>query len=179
MSRSDSRPDQDPPNTTHGRSMLRHLPAVLMATLCGLIFYEAATSLAEQGYASGTPISNAALYPRLLAGLLLVLLAFQIIADVRATDPNAGVEDAASAGSTRQTAITGISIVACVMLLPIFGFILVTPVLVLGLLLLFGDRQPATLIAVPLAIPAGCLLVFQGLFNVNLPRGLFGIALNF
>lgn len=179
MSRSEPQPDQETQTATMGSATIRHLPAVFMAALCGLVFYEAATTLTEQGFASGTPISNAALYPRLLAGLLLFLLALQIISDLRTSGPTASAEGAAAPGGVRLTIITALAIVAYVVLLPVLGFILATPVLVLGLLLLLGDRQPATLIAVPLAITAGCMGVFQGLFNVNLPRGLLGIALNF
>ena len=179
MSRSKPQPDPETQTRPNGAPASRHLPAVFLATICGLVLFEAATTLTEQGYASGTPISNAALYPRLLAGLLLFLLAMQVVADLRATGPTAHAEAQASLGGTGLVAFTGLAIVAYVVLLPVLGFIVATPVLVLGLLLLLGDRRPATLVAVPLAMTAGCMAVFQGLFNVNLPRGLFGIGLNF
>jgi len=178
-----SNPDQSPHTQATPISakpaVLVHLPVILLALVCGLVFYEAATTLTEQGYASGTPISNAALYPRLLAGLLLFLLSLQLINDLRGKAGAAQSDGPAADGTSAQTVLVGLAIVAYVVLLPIVGFILATPILVLGMLALLGDRQIATLIGVPIVITVGCMLVFQGLFNVNLPRGLFGIALNF
>ncbi|PWG16715.1 hypothetical protein DFK10_10360 [Salibaculum griseiflavum] len=156
----------------------RHMPAVLLTVPCGLVFYEAATTLTEQGYASGTPISNAALYPRLLAGVLLALLALQVVSDVRSGPEAAGAEPAAAPDRPGQMAYAALGMVAYVLLLPVLGFLLATPVFVLALLLTLGDRNPVTLAALPLGVTLGCLAVFQGLFNVNLPRGLLGIAVN-
>lgn len=173
---------QTPHPETEGAShqtVWRHLPALVLAAVCGLVFYEAATTLTEQGYASGTPISNAALYPRLLAGLLLVLLAAQVVSDIRARGQAAGNEPAAAPDRAGQTVSAALSMIAYVALLPVLGFLLATPLFVLALLLMLGDRNPVTLAGVTVAITAGCLGVFQGLFNVNLPRGLFGIAVNF
>ena len=180
MSSPVSRPDPARfPGATAVRRDWRHFPAILLCTTAGLVLYEAATSLAEQGYASGTPISNAALYPRLLAALLLGLVALQVVSDLRGTGPVADGEAAAAPGQATRTVAVALGMVAYVALLPALGFLIATPILVLALMLLLGDRRPATLVALPPAITAGCLAVFQGLFNVNLPRGLFGIALNF
>jgi hypothetical protein len=165
--------------TTLRQRVWRHFPAILLGALGGLVLHEAATSLAEQGHASGTPISNAALYPRLLAGLLLGLVALQSVRDLRAAGPVASGEAAPAPGHAGRSLAVALGMVAYVAVLPVLGFLLATPVFVLALMLLLGDRAPATLAALPLAITAGCFAVFQGLFNVNLPRGLFGIALNF
>ncbi len=158
--------------------MWRHMPAVFLTVPCGLVFYEAATTLTEQGYASGTPISNAALYPRLLAGLLLALLALQVVSDVRSGPEAAGSEPAAAPDRPGQLLFAALGMVAYVLLLPVLGFLLATPIFVLAMLLALGDRDPVTLSALPLGLTLGCLAVFQGLFSVNLPRGLLGIAVN-
>lgn len=176
-----SKPQLDPGQPEAGapkHPQRPHMPAVLLAVLCGLVFYEAATTLTEQGYASGTPISNAALYPRLLAGLLLVLLAMQVVSDLRSDREKAPGEPAAAPDRSGQTIYAALGMVAYVALLPVLGFLLATTVFVLALLLVLGDRKPVTLIALSLGITLGCLAVFQGLFNVNLPRGLLGIAVN-
>lgn len=179
MSQSEHQTDQAASPSGNSFRISQHFPAIFLAILCGVVFYEAATTLAEQGYASGTPISNAALYPRLLAGLLLSLLALQVASDIWATKPFASDEAPAAPGQIRQTGFVAVAIIIYIVLLPVFGFLLATPLFVLTLLLLLGDRNRATLIAVPLGVTLGCLLVFQGLFNVNLPRGLLGLALNF
>ena len=177
MSREENRTDTHGGDTRQG-TLSRLLPVAFLAAVSGLVLYEAATTLTEAGYASGTPISNAALYPRLLAGLLLSLLTLQVVAEFRGKVSPGPAEDAPATGHGPQTALTALSITLYIALLPVAGFLVATPVLVLGLLLLLGDRAPLTLIGVPVAITLGCLLVFQGIFNVNLPRGIFGIALN-
>ena len=177
MSRSELPPEGQSPDESSGK-LFRLLPVAFFAAVCGLVFYEAATTLTEQGYASGTPISNAALYPRLLSGLLLGLLVLQVVAEFRGGNSARPEEGAPAPGHVRLMALTALAITAYVASLPILGFLLATPILVLVLLILLGDRQPLTLIGVPTAITLGCLLVFQGIFNVNLPRGIFGIALN-
>lgn len=170
---------ENQPNPRKVRHISQHFPAILLAVVCGLVFYEAATTLTEQGYASGTPISNAALYPRLLAGLLLFLLTLQVVSDVRIKGPSVSGEDPAAPGQARQTGFVALGIVIYIALLPVLGFVMATPAFIILLMLVLGDRNLTTLIGVPLGITLGCLVVFQGLFNVNLPRGLFEIALNF
>lgn len=176
------RPDADPgapEQGVHDRRLSRHFPTLFIAILCGVVLYEAATTLTEKGYASGTPISNAALYPRLLAGLLLFLLALQVVTDIRSKAPLTSSESPAGPGHGRQTAPAALAIIAYIVILPIMGFLLATPLFVLTFLLLLGDRHAATLVLVPLATTVGCVVVFQVLFNVNLPRGQFGFAVNF
>ena len=164
---------------TRWRRVSRQFPATFFALLCGVVLYEAATTLTEQGHASGSAISNAALYPRLLSGLLLFLAFFQVISDVRMSGPVPGAEEPAGPGQDRLTVFAALTLVAYIILLPILGFLLTTPLFVLAFLLLLGDRNWTTLSFVPIATTAGCFVVFQVLFNVNLPRGLFGFALNF
>jgi len=180
MSRSELQPEPaKSPARQKARHVSQHLPALFLAVLCGLVFFETATTLTEQGYASGTPISNAALYPRLLAGLLLFLLSLQVLSDVRAKGPSVTAEAPSAPGQARQTAYVALGIIAYIALLPALGFLVATPIFVMALMLMLGDRNLTTLIGVPLGITVGCMAVFQGLFNVNLPRGVLGIALNF
>lgn len=180
MSARSPRPEQDADASgAAGHRLSRHLPAILLAIICGVVFYDSATTLVEQGYASGTPITNAALYPRLLAGLLLALLALQVFTDIRAAPASDEDQSPAAPGHMRLSMFVAMAIVGYIMILPVLGFLVTTPVFVLVLLLVLGDRKTATLVAVPLGTTAGCVVVFQVLFNVNLPRGLFGLALNF
>ncbi|WP_368346307.1 tripartite tricarboxylate transporter TctB family protein [Pelagovum sp. HNIBRBA483] len=172
----------NPNNTavdTRWHLVSRHFPVILFAILSGVVLYEAATTLTEQGHASGSAIRNAALYPRLLAGLLLFLVFLQVISDFRLSGPVPGAEEPAEPGQDRLTVFAALTLVAYIILLPIMGFLLTTPVFVLAFLLLLGDRNWRTLSFVPMATTAGCFVVFQMMFNVNLPRGLFGLALNF
>ena len=159
--------------------ILRLLPPAFFLCIIAIVFYLCATSLTEQGYASGTPITNAALYPRLLVAVLLVMTIAQIINEIRST----GLERSDDLGVlTHQRLIqivqcTGLGIVYLI-LLPITGYLALTPVFVMLMLLSLGVRDFMNTIIFSFLLTFGCSLVFQGLFNVNLPRGLFGIALN-
>lgn len=166
--------------TIAGRSRFAQiLPIALMAAICGLVFYEAATSLLEQGNASGSPIQNAALYPKLLAFLMLALVVLQLVAELRDQTQHSSEMPPATGHQKSQILLTVLTLVLYMTALSTLGFILASTAFVFALLLIFGDRNPLTLVAVPPAVSAGCLLIFQVLFNVNLPRGVLGIAVNF
>lgn len=171
--------DQDNQGTGNGRHYSRLLPVLFIAAICALVLYEAATSLVEQGNASGSPIQNAALYPKLLAILLFGMLGIQMVSDLKAVSPPQSDVPNASGRQNGQILFTAIAVLFYMIALPSLGFILATPVFVLALLLVFGDRNPVTLVTVPPAVSVGCLIVFQGFFNVNVPRGILGIAVNF
>lgn len=178
-------PGSSPPDTSdcrpgsgRGRRLAIFVPAVFFTILCVVVFYETAVTMANQGHASGTPISNAAFYPRMLALVLIALVGVQVLADIRSRGP-AIRHQARSQGQHKvQIALVAAGLVAYTLLLPVLGFLLATPPFILVLLIVLGDRTIPALVGLPIGLTLGCLGVFQGLFNVNLPRGLFGIALN-
>ena len=138
------------------------------------IFWQTATSLSEQGVASGGPMANAAFYPEILAWILSALVAIHAIrlATGRVSKPSpltAGPEIG------RALITTGLFVVY-LLAMPVMGFHIVTPLLCLGLLLLY--RIPP-LWAVPgaLILWLGSAFIFEGLLNVVLPVGVFGIAI--
>lgn len=159
--------------------ILRLLPSAFFLCIIAIVSYLCATSLTEQGYASGTPITNAALYPRLLVTVLLVMTVTQVIAEIRTT----GAAHSDDLGVLTQQHLiqivqcTGLGIVYLI-LLPIIGYLALTPVFVALMLLSLGIRAVMNIVMFSILLTLGCSLIFQGLFNVNLPRGLFGIALN-
>jgi putative tricarboxylic transport membrane protein len=159
--------------------ILRLLPPAFFLCIIAIVSYLCATSLTEQGYASGTPITNAALYPRLLVAVLLAMTVAQIITEIRTT--GAPLSDDLGV-LTRQRLIqivqcTGLGILYLI-LLPMIGYLALTPVFVALMLLSLGIRAFTNIALFSILLTLGCSLIFQGLFNVNLPRGLFGIALN-
>ena len=50
---------------------------LIFASIPALIFWQSATSLAEQDAASGGPLENAALYPRVVAAIMSVIVVAQ------------------------------------------------------------------------------------------------------
>jgi putative tricarboxylic transport membrane protein len=159
--------------------ILRLLPALFFLSIIVLVYYLCATSLTEQGYASGTPITNAALYPRLLVTVLLALTIVQIIKETR----NTGTEHSDDLGVlTRERLIQVLQCtclgVAYLTLLPVIGYLALTPVFVALMLVSLGVRHFINVVIFSMLLTLGCSLMFQGVFNVNLPRGVFGFALN-
>lgn len=139
-----------------------------------VIFWQSATSLEDQGVAHGGPMSSAAQFPRMIAWLLLALAGINgarlLLRRVSEISPIAPTD------TTRLALISTICFVAYLLVLPVLGYHLTTPVLMALLLWLFGLSALPSLtggLAMSLLVAA----VFQGLLNVVLPVGLFEITL--
>ena len=145
----------------------------MFAAIPAVIFWQCATSLEDQGAASGGPMANAALFPRIVASIMTVLVAVLalrlVLGRVLQRSPLRAAE------GTRAALIATALFTLYLILLPHAGFHLATPVLCFLLFRLLGIRPLA-------AIPGGILLslgaafVFEGLLNVVLPVGMFNIA---
>ena len=110
---------------------------------------------------------GAASWPRAILLLMLVFALAQFTFGARRhnTPPAA-----ASGGRLRQTALFALPLLYLA-LLPKVGFYAATPVFLLLLLWLWGERRWGYLLGVPLAIYALINLVFTKLFYVALPTG--------
>ncbi|QIK40472.1 tripartite tricarboxylate transporter TctB family protein [Pontivivens nitratireducens] len=139
-----------------------------------VIFWQAATSLEEQGVAGGGPMENAASFPRLIAWLLLGLAAVNgvRIALCRISAPS----PLAPTPTTRLACVVTAVFVAYLLLLPWLGYHLATPVMMATTMMLLGLSIPVA-VAGGVAISLLVAAVFQGLLNVVLPVGLFEITL--
>lgn len=139
-----------------------------------VVFWQISTSLVEQGAASGGPLSNAAVFPRIVAWLMLGLAglsALQIVAGrITAMSPIAATP------TTKHALIaTGIFLCYLFVLRPV-GYYIATPVLIAALLRLFGLGWAVSLIgAVIMSLTVAGL--FEGLLNVVLPLGHFKFTL--
>ena len=60
---------------------LSWLVALFFAVIIALVFQQIATSMTEQGIASGGPYDNAASYPRAIAIIIGVLIALQLVSE--------------------------------------------------------------------------------------------------
>jgi hypothetical protein len=169
------------------------LPILFFLAIVGLVFYLAATSLAEQGAASGTAITNAAMYPRLIAGLLLLLIIVQLISSIRkqhlksklTSEQSMNIHDGEESGSRdvkqirRQIMLSSAAFVAYLLVLPIFGYLLATHILIIALVLILGVRSIIRVFSFSVVLTFVCAIVFEGLLNVHLPRGIWGLAISF
>lgn len=139
-----------------------------------VIFWQCATSLADQDAASGGPMENAALYPRILAVVMTVLVIIQAgrlcFGAVVQLSPLK-----ASAETIRACCATGL-FVAYLVCLPVIGFHIATPVLCLAMFLLLRTGLVAA-VSGAILLWLATSFIFEGLLNVVLPVGIFNIAL--
>ncbi len=75
-----------------------------------------------------------------------------------------------SADNVRFIAATTL-IAAYLGLLPVIGFLVLTPVMMIGFMYLLGERSKAWIFSIPFVLTLGIVLVFTKLMYVPLPRG--------
>lgn len=139
-----------------------------------LIFWQNATSLSDQGVASGRPMSNAAAYPSIIAWILLALSVINALRIVAGQISQRSPLDPTA--TTRLALIaTGLFVVHR-LCLGWLGYYLTTPVLLAALFAMPGLSPLATIAG---AVPATLIVaaVFKGLLNVVPPLGIFSFTL--
>lgn len=147
---------------------------LLFASVPAIIFYESATSLAAKGAASGGPLENAALYPRVIATLMSIAVVAQGIR--LALGRARFVADAEPTPGTRLAIVLTALFVIYLIVLPTVGYHIATPILVVVMTLSLGVRVvPAVLGGLALWLVTA--YVFEGLLNVVLPVGLLNLTL--
>lgn len=146
----------------------------ILAAIPTTIYWQSATSLSEQGVARGGPMENAALFPRIVASIMAVLVVWLAVSiflgRVRKKSPLAG------GPGTRLAFVATAYFITYLIVLPYAGYHLATPVLGFLMFWLLGIR-PITAVAGGIALSLVTAFVFEGLLNVVLPVGVFDIAL--
>lgn len=138
-----------------------------------VILWQSATSLEEQGVASGGPMVNAALFPRMIAWLLLGLA---VINGGRIAFGMIGKPSPAEATpTTRLALIATATFIVYLIALPVAGYHLATPILIAVLLKTLGLPFFVSLIG-GVGMSLFVAAVFEGALNVVLPVGLFRIS---
>lgn len=148
------------------------------AALGLFVYQQIAGPLTDQGNASGDPVNNAALFPRLVANLILGLCALQLVQLLRRRLlPSAEFLH----GATRDTiwrCLAGFGVLlAYLAALPLAGFYPATAAFLLALFLLLKARPIwiAALAAAAVTLAVG--YVFEELLRVVLPQGRLGLSL--
>lgn len=147
---------------------------LFFASIPALIFWQSATSLAEQGAASGGPLDNAAFYPRVIASLMSFIVAVQGIRLVlgRVSHYSPFLREGGTPLALSFTAVFVIYLIV----LPYSGFHLATPPLCIGMMWAMGVRPvPSLFLGLVLWLCAS--FVFEGLLNVVLPVGIFNLTI--
>ncbi len=146
---------------------------LLFASVPAVIFWQSATSLAEQGASEGGALENAALYPRVIATAMSVAVAVQgarlLLGRVQHLSPFE-----AEPGTRLALVLTAV-FVGYLALLPYAGFHILTPVLLTVTMRAFGLTWLSAAVG-SIALWLATSFVFEGMLNVVLPVGVFAIS---
>ncbi|MCB1969672.1 MAG: tripartite tricarboxylate transporter TctB family protein [Geminicoccaceae bacterium] len=147
---------------------------VLFLVLPLVIFWQCATSLEAQGVTSGGPMENAAIFPRIVAWVLIGLavlngarIAMGVFSQPSPFEPT---------DTTRLALAATALFVSYLLVLPLLGYHIATPIL---MAVLFNRLGLGVLksVAGGLAASLSVAGVFQGLLNVVLPVGMFDVTI--
>ena len=133
--------------------------------------------LTAQGNASGDPVNNAALFPRLVANLILGLSALQLVQRLRRkVRVSAEFRHKATGDSAWRCLACFGMLLAYLFALPLAGFYPATAAFLLALVVLLKARPIwfAVLVAVLITFVVG--YVFEELLRVVLPQGRLGLS---
>ncbi len=114
-------------------------------------------------------------FPSLVAAVLIGFSALLALRGALSRKPGDFERlDFRSFGIWRALLALGAGAVYTALLRPV-GFLPMTILFILALMLLLGARKPLTLVLVPLAATAGVWLVFERLLLITLPTGLLAL----
>lgn len=152
------------------------LVTVLALALPIVVYFEVTGSLADQDAASGGPMRDAAYFPRLLGWVILFLaLANALKLAVGRGTPEALGDDGPRL-RTGLALLAGALFIAYLLLLPLAGYYIATPILLAGLMRLFGVSCFGSVVS-SLIYTLAVAWVFEGLLNVILPLGWLSFTL--
>ena len=164
------------------------LTCVFFLTIAGYVFYETGTSFAKAGTASGNALTNAALYPRIIAFIIFFLSICHIVKLVlenrkesRILQSNEKAEENEKKEVFKDQMIAfGCFIWLCVYiaLLETLGYLIATPIMMIGLLGALGVRKPLVNLAYSIGGTTGIYAFFQEFLDVVLPIGLTSFWFN-
>ena len=144
--------------------------AAFFAIIVALVFQQVATSMTEQGIASGGPYDNAAAYPRAIAIIIAGLVLVQLLVDrfTGAHRPEELPADALRRGA-------GLLIVFALYLgvLSWLGYHLTTTPMVFAIMWICGGRNIVRLLVAALLMSFAFAFTFEKFLNVVLPGGIF------
>ena len=156
-------------------------------SVAAYVFFETATRFVAAGAARGGALTNAAFYPRILAGLMLGLSlcniakhSYLIWKEHRSAQETTSADRAAESNNKPNTknlllafgCLSWFWLYIC--FLETLGYLIATPIMFVGLLAALGVRKPLSNLVYTLGGTIGMYLFFQDLLDVVLPIGLLG-----
>ena len=157
------------------RKLAEWLAIALFAGLVALVFQQIATSMAEQGIASGSPYDNAAAYPRAVAILIGLLIALQAVNLLLRGIPRD--DDAVTAPGGRRAALFIAIFAAYLVGLTFVGYHIATVLMIALVMIAGGMRNPVALVLFPLGLSLTVSYFFEAQLKIVLPGGVFGLVI--
>jgi hypothetical protein len=147
------------------------LVILFFSAVIAVVFYEIATSMTEQGIASGGPYDNAAAYPRSVAivvGVLLILI-------MAFAGPTQSGDSALTFRDLRRPALLLIIFAIYLWALGYLGYHLATTPTLMAVMMLGGLRSPLELVSVSVTVSIVLAWFFEVLLKIVLPGGIFAL----
>ena len=122
---------------------------------------------------------GAAFWPRLILGIMIILLAVGLVNMLRKKDSKAPIDGAAVAAFFKSKLLVGMIICAVTaVILPYIGFIPTSFLFLIAFGILLGERRAPVLVITGIVATLILYVIFQGPLSIFLPRG-YGIFRSF
>lgn len=157
------------------RKLAEWLAIALLAGLVALVFQQIATSMTEQGIASGSPYDNAAAYPRAVAILIAILIGVQAVMILLRGAPQE--DDPATAPDGRRAALFILIFAAYLVGLSLLGYHIATVLMIALVMFAGGMRNPFALALFPICLALAVAYFFEAQLKIVLPGGVFGLVI--
>ncbi|MEM9629207.1 MAG: tripartite tricarboxylate transporter TctB family protein [Pseudomonadota bacterium] len=154
----------------------RHLnivAIVFFAVVIAVVFQQIATSMTEQGIASGGPYDNAAAYPRAISVLIGILLVCQLAASFLMKSDEEQDDDGVDIGSLGRPAAMLAVFAGYLGLLNWLGYHLTTPIMLFAIMWIAGMRRMVLMVISALAMSLFFAFMFEFFLKIVLPGGVF------
>jgi putative tricarboxylic transport membrane protein len=146
-----------------------YLAILFFVIIIGVVFQQIATSMTEQGIASGSPYDNAAAYPNAVAVLMGILICVQAILS-SLSKSNA---EKVPIKTFRKPMLLLVTFAIFLFALGKVGYHLATTPMLMVLLWLAGYRNLFMALIYGLAISFGFAFLFEVFLNIVLPGGIW------
>ncbi|MBN9888686.1 tripartite tricarboxylate transporter TctB family protein [Salipiger abyssi] len=151
------------------------LVLAFFAAIVALVFQQIATSMQDQGIASGGPYDNSAAYPRWVAILIAAFIPVVLLTQRWEQRGGEAINEPLTLSNlARPLRIFGIFL-GFLILLPVLGYYIAAPLMLLGVMYAAGLRGFLALVLPALAVPFLFAFVFEAFLHIVLPGGWLGL----
>jgi putative tricarboxylic transport membrane protein len=140
-----------------------------------IVFQQIATSMIEQGIASGSPYDNGASYPRAVAiTIILLLLPVVLFGGFLRSGPNTS-DNCIAVSEIRRPASLLVIFAIYLWALGTLGYHISTPLMMMAIIFLSGVRRWIEIVLVASTISLVLAFLFEVFLKIVLPGGAFNL----